>query len=119
MSDIKNYRIGYRAGGKKYLLDGSYTKKEAERQVALASLAELRPTQRGQIVSSDWFYEELTEVDICKYCRISMVPCGSSLADANGWQCPHCGHEEVEMGSYSLSGRETPISHCRCSNCQL
>lgn len=53
----------------------------------------------------------------CKYCKIQMNPSGSTLADVNAWHCLGCGHEEVEMGSYSLGGRENPIQNCRCKNC--
>ena len=53
----------------------------------------------------------------CKYCKIEMSTGGSTLADANGWHCPKCKHEEIEMGSYSLGGRNGPILNCKCQNC--
>lgn len=63
----------------------------------------------------------MTEKNIgfCPYCNIQMSAGGSSLADANGWQCPECQHEEVEMGSYKLSGSQGPVLTCRCENCQV
>ena len=61
MIEIKNYRIGWWAGGKKHFLDELYTYEEAKKEVSMANFVELRPTQRGQVISSNWFYEKIVE----------------------------------------------------------
>lgn len=72
---------------------------------------------RKQVLDRLERFLTIIKIGRCEYCKIQMNPSGSTLADANAWHCPRCGHEEVEMGSYSLSGRKEPIRRCRCKNC--
>ena len=53
----------------------------------------------------------------CEYCNIEMDPGRSTLAEANGWHCTTCKHEEVEWGSYKLAGSKGLVLPCRCKNC--
>jgi hypothetical protein len=52
----------------------------------------------------------------CEYCHIAMEPIGMGVC--NGWRCPNCKHEEVEMGSWKLAN-EPVILPCNCSNCHV
>jgi hypothetical protein len=52
----------------------------------------------------------------CGYCHIAMEPIGMGVY--NGWRCPNCKHEEVEMGSWKLAGEPT-ILRCGCCNCRV
>lgn len=55
----------------------------------------------------------------CKYCEaVGMEPVVSTLTEVNGWQCPKCGHEEVESVSYKLEG-EPLLRACVCENCVM
>ena len=53
----------------------------------------------------------------CKYCGVMMNAVG--LDFANGWQCPVCGHQEVEMGSAKIGGhyKEAISFQCQCNAC--
>jgi len=54
----------------------------------------------------------------CPYCNIELEPTGHSSMICNGFTCPKCGHEEPEMGSYSLAGRPPVDLRCYCNNCK-
>ena len=51
----------------------------------------------------------------CRYCTVAMEPIGMRVC--NGWKCPSCGHEEVEIGSWKIVG-EQPIISCNCKGCR-
>jgi len=54
----------------------------------------------------------------CPYCKIEMCPSGHSSGVCNGWSCSKCEHEEPEMGSWALGGRQS-IGECFCKNCLI
>lgn len=71
-----------------------------------------------KIIKKNLMEMKLNDENLCPYCSVELDPTGHSSGLCNGWTCPNCGHEEPEMGSYSLAGRPAGDLACHCKNCE-